>query len=55
MEVAKVKESRIGVRLEPNLREQLEKLLNSGRFKSISEIVREALKKFFEGVETDSG
>jgi len=42
------KSERIALRLEPELREKLEKLFSSGRFKSISQIVRLALKQFLE-------
>jgi Arc/MetJ-type ribon-helix-helix transcriptional regulator len=41
-----LKQSRIGLRLEPQLREQAEKLIQEGKFKSLSEIVRQALTEF---------
>jgi Arc/MetJ-type ribon-helix-helix transcriptional regulator len=47
------KAERIGVRLEPELREQLEKLVESGKFSSISEAIRQILKKFLEGEGND--
>ena len=43
-----IKNSRIGLRLEPDIREKAEKLVKSGKFKSLSELVREALKKLLE-------
>ena len=44
--VLKLKRSRIGLRLEPQLREQAEKLIQEGKFKNLSEIVRQALTEF---------
>jgi len=41
-----MKNSRIGVRLEPELREKAEKLVKSGKFKSFSQIIRKALRQF---------
>jgi Arc/MetJ-type ribon-helix-helix transcriptional regulator len=41
-----LKQSRIGLRLEPELREQAEKLIQEGKFKNLSEIVRQALTEF---------
>ena len=37
---------RIALRLPSDLREKAENLIESGKFKSISEVVREALKEF---------
>jgi Arc/MetJ-type ribon-helix-helix transcriptional regulator len=42
-----IKMERIGLRLEPQLREQAEKLIQEGKFKNLSEIVRQALTEFF--------
>ena len=42
------KSKRIGLRLEPDIREKAEKLVKSGKFKNLSELVREALKKLLE-------
>jgi len=42
------KTKRIGLRLEPEIREKAEKLVESGKFKSLSELVRLALKEFLE-------
>ena len=41
-----MKRSRIGLRLEPQIREQAEKLIQEGKFKNLSEIVRQALTEF---------
>jgi Arc/MetJ-type ribon-helix-helix transcriptional regulator len=41
-----LKIERIGVRLEPQLREQAEKLIEQGKFKTISELIRTALQEF---------
>ena len=41
-----MKRSRIGLRLEPQIREQAEKLIREGKFKNLSEIVRQALTEF---------
>jgi Arc/MetJ-type ribon-helix-helix transcriptional regulator len=41
-----LKAERIGIRLEPQLREKLEKLVECGKFSSISEAVRQILKQF---------
>jgi len=46
--VKMIKNSRIGLRLEPDIREKAEKLVESGKFKSLSEVVREALRRFLE-------
>ena len=43
-----IKNSRIGLRLEPNLREKAERLVKAGKFKNLSEVVREALRRFLE-------
>ena len=43
-----LKSERIALRLEPEIREKAEKLVKSGRFKNLSEVVREALKQFLE-------
>ena len=43
-----IKNSRIGLRLEPDIREKAEKLVESGKFKNLSEVVREALRRFLE-------
>jgi len=42
-----IKTERIALRLEPQLREQAEKLIQEGKFKNLSEIVRQALIEFF--------
>jgi len=42
------KTKRIGLRLEPEIREKAEKLVKSGKFESLSELVRLALKEFLE-------
>jgi Arc/MetJ-type ribon-helix-helix transcriptional regulator len=42
-----IKTERIALRLEPQLREQAEKLIKEGKFKNLSEIVRQALIEFF--------
>jgi len=42
------KSERIALRLEPEIREKAEKLVECGKFKSLSEVVREALKQFLE-------
>jgi len=41
-----IKTERIALRLEPQIREQAEKLIKEGKFKSLSEIVRQALTEF---------
>jgi Arc/MetJ-type ribon-helix-helix transcriptional regulator len=41
-----IKTERIALRLEPQIREQAEKLIQEGKFKNISEVVRAALSKF---------
>ena len=43
-----MKDKRIGIRLEADLRDKAELLVRSGRFKNISEVVREALRRFLE-------
>jgi Arc/MetJ-type ribon-helix-helix transcriptional regulator len=43
-----LKSERVALRLEPQLREQAEKLIQEGKFKNLSQIVREALKRFLE-------
>jgi len=43
------KSERIALRLEPQLREKAEQLIQAGKFKNLSQIVRLALKKFLEG------
>ena len=43
-----IKTERIALRLEPQLREQAEKLIQQGKFKNLSQVVREALKEFLE-------
>jgi len=40
------KSERIALRLEPQLREKAEQLVKNGKFKNLSQIVREALKRF---------
>jgi Arc/MetJ-type ribon-helix-helix transcriptional regulator len=40
------KSERIALRLEPQIREQAEKLIQEGKFKNLSEIVRQALTEF---------
>jgi len=45
---------RIALRLPSELREKVEKLIEVGRFKNLSEVVRVALKRFLEGVESES-
>jgi Arc/MetJ-type ribon-helix-helix transcriptional regulator len=40
------KSKRIALRLEPQLREKAEQLIEAGKFKNLSEIVRQALKRF---------
>jgi len=42
------KSERIALRLEPQLREKAEQLIESGKFKNLSQVVREALKRFLE-------
>jgi len=42
------KTERIALRLEPEIREKAERLVKSGKFKSLSEVVREALRQFLE-------
>ena len=42
------KTERIALRLEPEIREKAEKLVKSGKFESLSELVRLALKEFLE-------
>ena len=42
-----IKTERIGLRLEPQIREQAEKLIKEGKFKNLSEILRQALTEFF--------
>jgi Arc/MetJ-type ribon-helix-helix transcriptional regulator len=41
-------QKRIAVRLPSEQRQQIEKLVNSGRFRNLSEVIRVALKQFFE-------
>jgi len=41
-----MKTERIALRLEPQLREQAEKLIQQGKFKNLSQVVRAALQKF---------
>ena len=41
-----IKTERIALRLEPQIREQAEKLIQEGKFKNLSEIVRQALTEF---------
>jgi Arc/MetJ-type ribon-helix-helix transcriptional regulator len=41
-----IKTERIALRLEPQIREQAEKLTKEGKFKNLSEIVRQALTEF---------
>jgi Arc/MetJ-type ribon-helix-helix transcriptional regulator len=40
--------TRIGIRVKQTEREQLEALVKAGKFKTISEVVRTALKQFLE-------
>jgi|YelNatPaOPRAMG01_1025707.scaffolds.fasta_scaffold41175_2 Arc/MetJ-type ribon-helix-helix transcriptional regulator len=40
------KTERIGVRLEPELRQKLESLVKAGKYSNFSEAVREAIKRF---------
>jgi len=40
--------TRIGIRLKQTERQQIEALVKSGKFKTISEIIRTALKQFLE-------
>jgi Arc/MetJ-type ribon-helix-helix transcriptional regulator len=42
------KNERIALRLESQLRYEAEKLIEAGKFKSLSQVVREALKQFLE-------
>jgi len=42
------KSERIALRLEPEIREKAEKLVKSGKFNSLSEVVREALRRLLE-------
>jgi len=41
-----IKTERIALRLEPQIREQAEKLIQEGKFKNLSEVIRAALSKF---------
>jgi len=43
-----IKTQRITVRLESEIREKAHKLIESGKFKNLSQVVREALKQFLE-------
>jgi len=40
------KSERIALRLEPQLREKAEQFIQAGKFKNLSQVVREALKEF---------
>jgi Arc/MetJ-type ribon-helix-helix transcriptional regulator len=40
------KTQRIGVRLEPELRQKLEDLVKAGRYENISQAIREILQQF---------
>jgi Arc/MetJ-type ribon-helix-helix transcriptional regulator len=40
--------TRIGIRIKQTEREQLEELVKAGKFKTISELIRTALKQFLE-------
>ncbi|MEM3566178.1 MAG: ribbon-helix-helix domain-containing protein [Candidatus Bathyarchaeia archaeon] len=40
------KSERIALRLEPHLREKAEQLIEAGKFKNLSQLVREALRRF---------
>jgi Arc/MetJ-type ribon-helix-helix transcriptional regulator len=42
------KNLRITIRVEDSDREQIEALIKAGKFKSLSQVVREALKQFLE-------
>ena len=42
------KSKRIGLRLDPDLREKAEKLVESGKFRNLSELVREAIREKLE-------
>ena len=44
----KYHDKRIALRLPSKQRQQIYKLVESGNFKNLSEVIREALKKFFE-------
>ena len=46
---------RIALRLSSELREKVEKLIEAGKFKNLSEVVRAALKQFLEGVQNKNG
>ena len=41
-------QKRIAVRLPSEQRQQIEKFVDSGRFRNLSEVIRVALKQFFE-------
>jgi len=45
-----MKNLRITVRVEPQDRQKIEALIQAGRFKNLSQVLREALKQFLEGV-----
>jgi Arc/MetJ-type ribon-helix-helix transcriptional regulator len=42
------KNLRITIRIECSEREKIEQLINKGKFKNLSQVVREALKQFLE-------
>jgi len=46
---------RIALRLPSELRTKAEALIEAGRFKNLSEVVRAALKRFLEGVQNKNG
>jgi Arc/MetJ-type ribon-helix-helix transcriptional regulator len=47
----KDKNLRVTVRLQENTRNQIEQLVIQGRFKSLSEVIREALEEFLSSNE----
>ena len=40
--------TRIGIRLNQTERQQIEALVKSGKFKTITEVIKEALREFLE-------
>lgn len=41
----------IALRLPTNMKAEIDKLVESGKFQTLSQVIREALKQFLEGVE----